>query len=119
MISATTIGKLKKIFEYSGEGRLTGPSESIGKPRIDSFIASSTLKLKEIDKNKGIDENNIERPTSIRMSGNDKLMAEEWLKELNKMSNTKISTARLLRGFLYMRGDIDCKKLYKSIKMNT
>lgn len=114
-----TIENIKNNFEYSSEASLTVPSESIGKPRIDLFIASSTPKLKEIDKNKEIDENNIERPTSIRMSVNDKLMAEEWLKELNKMSNTKISTARLLRGFLYMRGDIDCTELYKSIKMNT
>ena len=51
----------------------------------------------------------------MRLSANDKAELNLWLEELSEQTGKKITGAKLLRGLLKMRGQVNEKKLIQAI----
>ena len=54
-------------------------------------------------------------PVPMRLSANDKAELNLWLAELSEHTGKKITGAKLLRGLLKMRGQVNEKKLIQAI----
>ena len=54
-------------------------------------------------------------PIPMRLSANDKAELNLWLEELSERTGKKITSAKLLRGLLKMRGQVNEKKLIQAI----
>ena len=54
-------------------------------------------------------------PLTMRLPENDKIELNLWLEELSLESGKNITNAKLLRGLIKIRSEINLKKLIKSI----
>ncbi|WP_318479402.1 hypothetical protein [Photobacterium leiognathi] len=54
-------------------------------------------------------------PVPMRLSDNDKAEMNLWLEELSAQTGKKITSAKLLRGLIKMRSQINEKKLIQAI----
>ena len=55
------------------------------------------------------------KPIPVRLTENDKANLNLWLAELEQEMGKKVTMAKLMRGLIYMREDIDKKALMNAI----